>query len=265
MGGILGTVLGPQGLGLTGSEQEQSVDPTTQALNDFRLKQISSLNQTGDYGALLRNIFAGSFVDSPTFQNSINASNFSQQPGLNSSDWLSGAKSDLSNSYNQTLQSLNPSFYLNNAKDYYNRITQPETSNTYSLLGLGRSGAVGEANAKAGAQLSLPISQQYLSNIFGLNQQYGQNLFSLNQEYPNADINLRNAQLQRLGQGISFSDYPRQQNQIGREQQLQGYNALLSGVPYTPETSTSGNQGLLTSLGGGAGTIAGAAILRGAS
>jgi len=244
---------GLQRTGLTGTETDQRIilDPTTRQLNLLRAEELNSLksfyNQSG-----LSNILGQLATEEDVYPGTLEllgrGVSSSLEPGLGLDDYYSSA-----------LQSLSPDFYLNNARDYYTRIARPEISNQYSLLGLGRSGAVEEANAKAIAGLSLPISQQYLNNRFALES-----------SRPGVDIALRNARLQRLAQGAEFSDYPRQQRISNLERQLQGYSAFATSTPYTPEPRTTGrgNEGILTSYlqGGGGGTAAGGiAALRGAS
>lgn len=173
---------------------------------------------------------------------------------------------------------------LGSGQDYFRQILSPTLNNQYSLLGLGRSGANLEAQSKGAASIALPIAQQIagltgsqLGSYYGAaNQnlqnnaaqqgafgtQYLQNLYGLNQQYPNVDIGLRQAQLERLGQGLNFSDYSRQQSLAGLEPQLQGFLGAFTGSPYTPGGTTSTqNTGSLASviggLGGGLGTLAG--------
>lgn len=197
-------------------------DPQSEAIAKQLLEEISSSRAfTGGLGPLLNNILGASSLD-PRTSNLLNyASDFAQEPGLSLDDY-----------YNRTLESLNPDFYLDNANKYLNRVLGPQIQGDYSLLGLGRSGAGLEARARAGSELSLPISQQYLSN-----------LYDLNRSLPTTDIALRGARLGRLGDALEFSDYPRQASLDASQRALQGLLSAYTQTPYTaaPTTKVKGS------------------------
>ena len=68
--------------------------------------------------------------------------------------------------YGESLAHLDPSFYTQAANNLLGQVVQPNLQSQYASMGLGRSGAMGEALARAGAQLTLPIAQQQLQNLF---------------------------------------------------------------------------------------------------
>ncbi len=311
-GGFM-NVLGPGGMGLTGSTSAGTaqvlLDPTTQALNSLRLSNM--LNMGGAVGG-----FEGLV---PNYMNSLNLSgttgglvdqaiNLSQQPGLQAGDWynqamstinptgeenrLTGVASGMQNTEANALwqniaglQNLAPQL-LGAGNDYFRQILQPNIQNQSSLMGLGRSGANEEAQAKGAASISLPIAQlmaqltqqaygQYgtgLQNILGQNyqaqsglgQQYLQGVQGINQAFPGVASNLQGTQLQRLLQGVQASDIQRQTQSQGLQSLYQGLISGMNQTPYTPaptqKTTGTGDTGILTSvLGGGGGSGIGAA------
>lgn len=266
--GLFDSILGPGFLGLSGSSSttEQKVDPTTQALNNLRYGQLAeATGQTGGLSGLLNLNWQGAGLTPQTQYNLANASGYALAPGLESSNW-----------YHQALQGLNyqpQSDYLSQLYGqagqaggaYYRDIIGPQIGNQYALMGLGRSGGREQAEALAASNIGLPIAMQHAQAQGGLQTQYLQNLYGLNQQYPNVDINTRNAQLGRFGQGIGFSDYARQAQQVAAQQQMQGYLSAMNATPFTPSGTQIGekNEGLLnTAFGAGVGQGVGMAATK---
>src|SRR5689334_4557902 len=144
----------------------QQGDPSLAAMNNYVTEQLQ--NTLPSYGGL-----AG--LTSPRSFNMMDngqASGPEHQSLANLSQFYSG---QLSNPYE--LQGLgviqnaaNPTNQLNAANDYMNRIVSPSLINYATASGQGRSGAVNEALANAGAQMALPIQQnaaQMMTNFGG--------------------------------------------------------------------------------------------------
>ena len=307
MGGVSAAF---QGAMQRGSER-QDVDAQTKELNRLRTDQLrfategtgglSSLLQSyGDFrypsettqslinAAVAQSIQGGGLDPSAWYNQSRNLLDYSGQSqnlagiyagnAQNIGDYLQSARSGLSGLTAGNLDYINNGLapqLLGSGQDYFRQILSPQLSNQYALMGLARSGANQEAQAKGAASISLPISQliaqlvsgQLSQNYAGqqglLGQGYGligsnlaqgsqaqgnlftqylQNLYGLNQQRPNVDLALRQGQLGILGQGIQFSDYPRQQAEQNAQGTLGGYLSAFNATPYTPikSTETSG-------------------------
>ncbi len=238
-------------------EQKIKLDPQTKALNQFRLDTLSGLPLGG-----LSDAFRGlDYTRFPSYETndllSLGAQQ-AQQQGLTPEEWyqtslqgldINPAIAAISNYYD-------PAFSAGG--DYYQQIVGPQLANEYSLMGLGRSGARGEAEAKAAAQIALPLQQQLAGSLSQLQSQYIQNLFALNQARPSVDTGLRQSALQRIQSGVEFSDYNRLAQQENVEKQLQGWLSLLSDTPYTaaPTTKTKGTEwGVSGSVSYGGGSV----------
>lgn len=61
-------------------------------------------------------------------------------------------------------QAADPQLQLAAGRDYLEQIASPELKNYYTSVGQGRSGAIGEGLARAGAGIALPILQQSTQN-----------------------------------------------------------------------------------------------------
>src|SRR6266702_1176518 len=116
--GLFDSVLGPSFLGLTGSDktttQKQTLDPTTQALNQFRYNSLADMyggigglqNQLQNYGSL-------GYVGEGTQNALTRATNAATTPGLSSNDW-----------YNQANTGLNYGNQANAMDQYYSQFGQ---------------------------------------------------------------------------------------------------------------------------------------------
>src|SRR6266446_4205071 len=118
-GGNAGDVVGQEGLGLTGTKNNQttgvSLDPTTQALDSYRLGGIQGLNNTG---LSAYNNLGQYFNSSGSTLDLINQLiNQSSQPGLQPTDWYNQAigGTDISNQSNAITQGNNPTGLYNAA------------------------------------------------------------------------------------------------------------------------------------------------------
>jgi len=279
MGGILGGFFGDS----QSTNTTQQVDPTTQAARDLRLNEVlAAQGVLGGLGNLL-----GSRPDiynfSPGAQSALSSVyDTSQEPGLGSQDWYSRIISSLSDSlgqnklnnqsiFNVGSQRLDQRTQANLAanqnllpygQNYFEQLVAPTLQNQFALSGLGRSGAIQEALAKAGAQIALPLAQQQSAQDIALRQQgfqgqlglesllsgqqsglgtqYAQNLYGANQQYPNVDIALREAQLGRLQTGFGAADANRQLQERQYQTQLGGYSGALFGLPFTPSVTQTG-------------------------
>src|SRR6266853_428971 len=308
--GNAGDVLGQEGLGLTGTKNNQttqvSLDPTTQALDSLRRQSFQDIQNTGNTAYNNLGMYYNTGESTNWLINQL--INQSGQPGINSTDWynqaiagtdVSGqsargynaANTSAAMDYNalgtnlQGIQNLQPQL-LGAGNDFFHQILGPQVQNQSSLMGLGRSGANEEAQAKGAASISLPIAQliaqltqqaygqygqgiqgiagQYQQGEQGLGQQQLQNIYGINQAYPGISNLLQNAQFQRVLQGIGASDIPRSTAAQGQQDLVHSYLSTLNAMPYTAaptqKTSGTGNTGVVTSyLGGGGGQGAGAA------
>jgi hypothetical protein len=310
-GGFM-NLLGTEGAGLTGSKttgaSNIALDPTTQALNNLRLSSMLNLGgSVGGFETLVPN-YMNSFNFSGDTNALINqAIQTANIPGLQPTDWYNQAISGTSigneeqrldrlknigiNTEHDVLQgnlqginNLSPQL-LGAGNDYFHQILGPQVQNQYSLMGLGRSGANEEAQAKGAASISLPIAQLIAQLTQGAYQQYGQgvqglvgqnnqaqaglgqqqlqNIYGINQAYPGVSTGLQGAELERQMKGVGVSDLQRAQQYQGLQTLLQSLLGGMSSMPYTPAPkqtqSGTGNAGLITSVmgGGGAGSAAG--------
>src|SRR6266568_926240 len=299
--GNAGDVIGQEGLGLTGTKNNQTqqilLDPTTQALNTLRLNNM--MNMGGAVGGFENLIpqYMQSTQMSPDTTALINLSGqYAAQPGLQAGDWYNQAINAINPSAESArlqslqeqgigqertvldrnlmgLQALQPQL-LGAGNDYFRQILQPTLQSQSSLMGLGRSGANQEAQAKGAASISLPIAQlmaqltqqaygqygQGVQSLLGqgyagqqqLGQQNLQNIQSINQAYPGVSTELQNAQLQRVLQGINSTDVQRQATTGGLQNILQGFISGMNATPYSPaptqKTSGTGNTGIVSSI-----------------
>src|SRR5437773_43384 len=93
VGGNAGDVVGQEGLGLTGTKNNQttgvSLDPTTQALNNYRLGGIQGIQDTG---LSAYNNLGGYFNTSDSTNQLINQLiSQASTPGIQSTDWYNQA------------------------------------------------------------------------------------------------------------------------------------------------------------------------------
>src|SRR6266705_4511046 len=301
------------------------LDPTTQALNTLRYGNLLNMGgAVGGFENLIPQYMQSSQFSGDTTSLINNAINLSAVPGMQPGDWFNQALcsidptgqidrlNSLTNANSQNLsntlqselgqgggmlnatlgqnlgalQNLQPQL-LGAGNDYFHQILGPQIQNQNSLMGLGRSGANQEAQAKGAASISLPIAQlmaqltqqaygqygQGVQSLLGqgyagqqqLGQQNLQNIQSINQAYPGVSTELQNAQLQRVLQGINSTDVQRQATTGGLQNILQGFISGMNATPYSPaptqKTSGTGNTGIVTSyLGGSSGGGTAAAL-----
>src|SRR6266581_43621 len=238
-GGFM-NVLGPGGMGLTGSTQSGStqvqLDPTTQALNTLRLNNLLNMGgSVGGFENLIPQVMQSSQFSGDTTALINNAMNLSAVPGMQPGDWFNQALGSIdptqqinrlnsltnANSGNLSgtlqselgqgggmlnatlgqnlgaLQNLQPQL-LGAGNDYFHQILGPQIQNQNSLMGLGRSGANEEAQAKGAASILLPIAQlmaQLTQQAYG---QYGQGVQNLYGQYMGGQQQLGQQQLQNV-------------------------------------------------------------------
>lgn len=182
------------------------------------------------------------------------------------------------NYYNTALRENNPAFdptmALNAAENYFTQIGQPTLQNQYAGLGLSRSGALGEAQAKAIAGMALPITQQvmanrasltnnflasqygldqslanmyggfgqqYMNNIASQGTQKNQNLFALGQQYPNVSLAVPTTGMNLNQQAFNLSDFGRQLQQQQYMAQLGAFLSAMNASPFSPGMTQTGN------------------------
>lgn len=247
--------------GLGGGKTKTKVDDTTKALNEFRLRQAQSLVE--DYGVSLRALQAVGTPDKLTQKYAYQLGDIARERGLTADNWYESALENSAAAYNSNLNyitdTLAPSL-VSAGNSYYNQILRPEIANNASLLGLGRSGAQIEAQAKGAASIALPISQQ-IAGLVGENRAAkAEAIRGFNQQRPDVDINTRNSYLQRLGLGLNAYDYTRQQRQANQETYSNLLTSFINATPYQAGSTTKFNtwnvQGQVsasTGSGGGGG------------
>ncbi len=285
------------------------LDPTTQALNTLRYGNLLNMGgAVGGFENLIPQYMQSSQFSGDTTSLINNAINLSAVPGMQPGDWFNQALgsidptgqidrlNSLTNANSQNLsntlqselgqgggmlnatlgqnlgalQNLQPQL-LGAGNDYFHQILGPQIQNQNSLMGLGRSGANEEAQAKGAASISLPIAQlmaqltqqaygQYGSGLqslynnaysgynqgaqslmgqnqqaqAGLGSQYLSNIYGINQAYPGVSTELQNAALSRGLQGVNASDLQRQATSGTLQNLLQGFISGMNATPYTP-------------------------------
>lgn len=157
--------------------------------------------------------------------------------GLNNAVYAGQA--DLGNLYQTGLQQINPQAAIDQGRNYFQQIVNPQLQTQYGTQGLGVSGALLEAQNKAGAQIALPIAQQALGQQYNLQNQYQggmQNLINqgyagtqgLLQQYQNQIGQLANqGYQQQYGLGQQYG-----QNQFGLNQQYPNANIGLNNQAF---------------------------------
>lgn len=196
----------------TESESQSRPDPLTQRMNEVRVGELEDILRItggleGLYGPKSDKAFR---LDPRTRQLMNQYIAQASRPGLTPEQWYAQSKAE-----------LNPEFYTQTANRLLGEVVQPGLQQQYAAAGLGRSGALGEGLAKAGAQLAQPIAQQYLGNLFALNQQR-----------PNVEVSLRQANLGRLGQAFQSADIQRQLELQNLQRKTAGVTGAFNLVPY---------------------------------
>ena len=315
MGDIISSVVGSS----QNTQQDVSVDPTTQALNDLKRQQAAQLFATSPLSTFAapsdayapNPAVAGLLGRQPDLSNTLglgdyinnfsNAStdSFNFGRGIGQQDFGIGLN-NINQQYNDTLgltqgntnRALAASdarfntMYgtgLDQARNYIHEIATPEIMQSNVLSGTEQGGAVPAAIAKATAQVGLPFVQnliaQYMQEQSGLQQQNiaaqaqaagqrmgltgqqlqqyvqgqmalsGQNLQAQQSFYaglPNAASTLTmtpvQAQLGTAQAGATLfplADYGSSlaREDLARRQGVAG--TAFTGLPYTPETSTT--------------------------
>jgi len=222
------------------SKSKTRPDATTRALNEFRLIQAQSLPSLGQsISPILR---AGRLSDSTRESLSLIGRQSTQQ-GLTANQFYRNAVDRTNSAYGRNLSFIEDEIapnLLDAGQSYYSQILRPEIANNAALLGLSRSGAQIEAQAKGAASIALPLSQ----TIAGLQGQQLQGradaIRGFNQQLPEVDVNTRNAYLQRLGIGAQARDYARQQRLDTRETYANLLTSFINSTPYTAGSTTRG-------------------------
>lgn len=215
-------------------------DATTRALNDFRLTQAQSLPTLGPS---IRPLLSLGRLDEGTRNILGLLGRKSTERGLTANEFYRNATERTNNAYSRNLDFISDEIapnLLDAGQSYYSQILRPEIANNAALLGLSRSGAQIEAQAKGAASIALPLSQ----TIAGLQGQQLQGraeaIRGFNQQLPEVDVNTRNAYLQRLGIGAQARDYSRQQRLDARETYANLLTSFINATPYTAGSTTRG-------------------------
>lgn len=226
----------------SGGKSKTKPDATTRALNEFRLKQAESL--LGDFGPSIGRIREIGTPSRGTRSYLDSLSKVASERGLQSDSWYRQAVRNTNEAYGNNLayisDTIAPSL-VSAGNSYYNQILRPEIANNAALLGLSRSGAQIEAQAKGAASIALPISQ----TIAGLQGQQLQGranaITGFSSQLPQVDIDTRNSYLQRLGLGVNAKDYTRQQRLSAEETYSNFLTSFINATPYTAGSTTKYN------------------------
>lgn len=140
---------------------------------------------------------------------------------------------------NTQRMAADPTMQISAANDIFNKITAPGIQNYYTSVGQGRSGAVGEAMANAGANMALPIRQQSAL----LQNQYGGSLANYGQL-------LRGREQENLGGLYGLAQYPRMEDAAAQQP---GRDTLLSMLTRFPVSSGAGRSDSTQNIPGVAG------------
>lgn len=235
MGGLLDSVFG----GGQQSEQDTTVDPTTQALNQLKLQQVQNTFGTTPYSSFAQP--GGNQAYTPT-ASSTNLLDWAKQQGQNvPTDTMPNYNTAFNNSYNpyfnanfntnfspQGLQQPNSQLMsmsdytnlgLNAGQNYINQIASPEIKSALALQGMEGSGALPESIARATAQYALPFVQS-IPGVGVANA--GVRLGEAQQAQQNAALGMQGTQFGN--QAIQMGN---QAQQMGNDVLTQGTNALL--------------------------------------
>ena len=205
MGDILGGIFG----GAKNVSQTLTPDPISQKLNELRLQQLQQL-------------FAGSPYANFAQSNLNNA--YTPSPAVGDLYKTATAVPNLDN-----LMSFDDykRLGLDVSSNYISQIAKPEIMSTMVQQGLEGGGAVSEALAKASAQYSLPFIQSLPQASMGLTM---------------TPFQARQSQAQRAQTLMPIADYDRMLKEQDLLRQQSVVTTGLTGLPYTPTTSTQGKQ-----------------------
>lgn len=162
--------------------------------------------------------------------------------GLTPEDWVRAAQTSSGVGLQTGLNLADPTAATAAAQQYLQNIVTPGVQNQYTLMGLGSSGALGEALTRQGAALALPIAQQTQAQRAGMGQQYAEQLHQIMQQYPNAEVTLRDAMLGRLREGMTAADVPRQLQVQDLQRRTGLFSGLFSQTPYMPSQGSKQTQ-----------------------
>lgn len=225
LGGVISSPFsssGPFGYEKQRTEQESSTrtDPETERINELKRKQIEDiLKITGGYKGLFGPQTDKLFQLSSQSQNLLNRYiRQATQQGLTPEQWYADAK-----------RAVDPTAQTKAASDILNQIVTPQLQNRYGEMGLGRSGAMGEAITMAGTQMALPIAQQAQHQRFEIERQR-----------PNLDVTLRAANLGRQQQAFAASDFSRRLELANWQRKVGGMTSALGLVPYVAGQDSRG-------------------------
>ncbi len=296
--------------GRSSSSTKNTLDPATQQIQWIRANQLSDIiRTTGGLESLARprtdlvglspteRALFGRITDAMLpFQapghadpfNVMDRNALAQLQGLGNVDARVNEAMRVSQPGLNELRALtDPTAGVHAAQDYLRRIVAPELTNTLTAAGFGRSGAIGEAIANAGAQLALPVWERTHSagrdlasamlNIPGT--ALGRALdaqSALANLYANLGMQTSAREAQRIGNMGQYVNLLDTVAQIAARPRLAAYEeqvlrpsnllmTLLTGIPVvqTPiaqRTSGSQSENILLSLiqGAAAGMLAGA-------
>lgn len=249
MGDILGSVFG----GARNTSQDVTPDPISQRLNQMRLDQLSQLFAVSPYSD-----FAGSnpksaytpspavadlyrtATDVPDLSNLISLADYSNRGAAELRSYDDLASGQLNDYHKMGMDAIS---------NYIAQIAKPQIMSTMVQQGLEGGGAVDEALAKGTAEIGLPfvqsegqLRQQYANTRGGLGIGFAESLPSASVGLTMAPFQARQAQATRAQTLMPIADYDRMLKEQDLLRQQGVATTGLTGLPYTPTTSTSGSQ-----------------------
>ena len=227
MGDILGSIFG----GAKNTSQTITPDPISQKLNDLRLQQLSQLFAGSPYSNFAQSNLNNAYTPSPAvgdlYKTATDAPNLDNLMSFD--DYKKLGLSQLDN-YKK--------LGLDSTSNYISQIAKPQIMSTAVQQGLEGGGYVPEALAKGTAQAGLP----FIQNLGQMISQFTQSLPGASAGLTMVPFQARQAQAQRAQTLMPIADYDR----MLREQDLLRQQGVvttgLTGLPYTPTTSTQGKQ-----------------------
>ena len=249
MGDVLSGVFGSA----KNTSQDVTPDPISQELNRMRQQQLQNLFATSQYGDFARPNINDAYTPSPAvsdlYRTATDAPDFSNL--MSFSDYTNRGQSQLK-SYDDLAQGSLDSYHklgMDAVSNYIAQIAKPQIMSIMVQQGLEGGGAVSEALAKATADIGLPfvqsegqLRQQYANTRGNLGIGFTESLPGASAGLTAAPFQARQAQATRAQTLMPIADY----NRMVKEQDLLRQQGVvttgLTGLPYTPTTSTQGKQ-----------------------
>ena len=249
MGDILGSVFG----GAKNTSQDTTPDPISQQLNQMRLQQLQQLFGVSAYSDFARSNPNNAYTPSPAVADLYRTATV--EPDLSNlmslADYTNRGTGELKSYDDLAKGQLNDYHKLgmDAVSNYISQIAKPQIMSTMVQQGLEGGGAVDEALAKGTAEIGLPfvqsegqLRQQYANTRGSLGMSFAQSLPGASTALTMAPFQARQAQATRAQTLMPIADYDRMLKEQDLLRQQGVATTGLTGLPYTPTTSTEGSQ-----------------------